>query len=171
MQPSHNLTVLQVEKKDTREAVRLSYEATAVIKQQLLLSNNSNTTASAAVEAVGVSLRITSQQVEKKDGGRIIDNRQTDNLQIDKLQIDNRHIDNLTNFRQIDNRLIDNLQIDNLSFSKIDSAIPLSWPRGLGNWHHGVVIFIMNEAGISNSFILASYVRGLASWCCYLYHE
>ena len=151
MQPSHNLTVLQVEKKDTREAVRLSYEATAVIKQQLLLSNNSNTTASAAVEAVGVSLRITSQQVEKtqkKDGGRIIDNRQTDNLQIDKLQIDNRHIDNLTNFRQIDNRLIDNLQIDNLSFSKIDSAIPLSWPHELGIWHHGVVIFIMGEAGL-----------------------
>ena len=62
-------------------------------------------------------------------GRRIIDNRQIDNL-----QIDNRQIDNLTNFRQIDNR-----QIDNLTFSKIDSAIPLPCPRGLGNWHHGVV--------------------------------
>ena len=58
-------------------------------------------------------------------GGRIIDS-----LQIDSLQIDNRQIDNL----QIDNR-----QIDNLTFSKIDSAIPLPCPRGLGNWHHGVV--------------------------------
>ena len=50
-------------------------------------------------------------------GGRIIDN-----LQIDNLQIDNR---------QIDNRQIDNWQIDNLSFSKIDTAIPLSWPHEL----------------------------------------
>ena len=84
-------------------------------------------------------------------GGRIIDNLQIDNLQIDNLQIDNRQIDNLTNFRQIDNR-----QIDNLTFSKIYSAIPLSWPHELGNWQHGVVIFIINEVGLSNSFILAS---------------
>ena len=49
--------------------------------------------------------------------------------------IDNRQIDNLTKFRQIDNR-----QIDNLSFSKIDSAIPLPCPHGLGNWHHGVLL-------------------------------
>ena len=67
------------------------------------------------------------------DGGRIIDN-----LQIDNLQIDNPQNDNLTNIRQIDNRQIDNLQIDNrqidnLTFSKIDSAIPLPCPRGLGN--------------------------------------
>ena len=75
-------------------------------------------------------------------GGRIIDNRQIDNL-----QIDNRQIDNLTNFRQI----------DNLTFSKIDSAIPLPCPHGLGNWHHGVVIFIMGEVRPSNSFILASW--------------
>ena len=66
-----------------------------------------------------------------KDGGRIIDNLQIDNLQIDNWQIDNRQIDNLTNFRQIDNRQIDNWQIDNLSFSKIDTAIPLSWPHEL----------------------------------------
>ena len=59
-------------------------------------------------------------------GGRIIDN-----LQIDNRQIDNWQIDNLTNFRQIDNRQIDNWQIDNLSFSKIDTAIPLSWPHEL----------------------------------------
>ena len=98
-------------------------------------------------------------------GGRIIDNLQIDNLQIDNLQIDNRQIDNLTNIRQIDNR-----QIDNQSFSKINSAIPLSWPHELGNWHHGVVIFIMGEVRPSNSFILASWVRKLASWCCYLYH-
>ena len=73
-------------------------------------------------------------------GGRIIDNLQIDNLQIDNRQIDNltnfrqidnRQIDNLTNFRQIDNRQIDNWQIDNLSFSKIDTAIPLSWPHEL----------------------------------------
>ena len=54
--------------------------------------------------------------------------------------IDNLQIDNLTNFRQIDNR-----QIDNLTFSKIYSAIPLSWPHELGNWQHGVVIFIVGE--------------------------
>ena len=64
--------------------------------------------------------------------------------------IDNRQIDNLTKFRQIDNR-----QIDNLSFSKIDSAIPLPCPHGLGNWHHGVVIFIMGKVGLSNFFTLA----------------
>ena len=57
-----------------------------------------------------------------KKGGRIFDN-----LQIDNLQIDNRQIDNLNDFRQIDNR-----QIDSLSFSKIDTAIPLPWPHGLG---------------------------------------
>ena len=85
-------------------------------------------------------------------GGRIIDNLQIDNLQIDNRQIDNRQIDNLTNIRQI----------DNLSFSKINSAIPLSWPHELGNWHHGVVIFIMGEVRPSNSFILASWVRKLA---------
>ena len=82
-------------------------------------------------------------------GGRIIDNlqidnltnfRQIDNRQIDNRQIDNRQIDNLTNFRQIDN-----WQIDNLTFSKIVSAIPLSWPHDLGNWQHGVVIFIVGE--------------------------
>ena len=78
--------------------------------------------------------------------GRIIDN-----LQIDHLQIDSWQIDNLPNFRQLDN-----LQIDNLTFSKIDSAISLSWPHELGNWQHGVVIFIINEVGLSNSFILAS---------------
>ena len=64
-------------------------------------------------------------------GGRIIDKLQIDNLQIDNRQIDNRQIDNLTNFWQIDNRQIDNRQIDNLSFSKIDTAIPLSWPHEL----------------------------------------
>ena len=76
-------------------------------------------------------------------GGRIIDNRQIDNqnLQIDKLQMYNWQIDN----RQIDNLQIDNRQIDNLTFSKIDSAIPLSWPHELGNWQHGVVIFIVGE--------------------------
>ena len=63
-------------------------------------------------------------------GGRIIDNLQIDNLQIDNLQIDNRQIDNLTN----------SWQIDNLIFSKIDSAIPLPCPHGLGNWHHGVLL-------------------------------
>ena len=94
-------------------------------------------------------------------GGRIIDN----------LQIDNLQIDNLTNFRQIDNRQIDNQQIDNLSFSKIDTAIPLSWPHELGNWHHGVVIFIMGEVRLSNFFTLASWVRKLASWYRYPYHR
>ena len=98
-------------------------------------------------------------------GGRIIDNLQIDNLQIDNLQIDNRQIDNLTNIRQIDNR-----QIDNLTFSKVYSAIPLPCPHGLGNWHQGVVIFIMGEVRLSNSFILASWIRTLASWCWYLYH-
>ena len=73
---------------------------------------------------------------------RIIDNLQIDNLQIDNLQIDNGQIDNLTNIRQIDN-----WQIDNLSFSKINAAIPLPCPHGLGNWQHGVVIFIMGEVG------------------------
>ena len=68
-------------------------------------------------------------------GGRIIDNRQIDNR-----QINNRQIDNLTNFRQINYRQIDNRQIDNLTFSKIDSAIPLPCPHGLGNWHHGVLL-------------------------------
>ena len=72
------------------------------------------------------------------NGGQIIDNQQIDNLQIDNRQIDNRQIDNLTNFWQIDNG-----QIANLSFSKIDSAIPLPWPHGLGK---------------------------STSWCCYLYH-
>ena len=67
------------------------------------------------------------------NGEHIIDNRQIDNLQIDY-----RQTDNLTNFQQIDNR-----QIDNLTFLKIDSAIPLPWPHGLGK---------------------------LASWGCYLYH-
>ena len=86
-------------------------------------------------------------------GGRIIDNR----------QIDNRQIDNLTKFRQIDNQQIDNQQIDNLSFSKIDSAIPLPCPHGLGNWHHGVVIFIMGEVRLSNFSTLASWFRKLAS--------
>ena len=61
---------------------------------------------------------------------------------IDNLQIDNQQIDNLTNF----------WQIDNLFFSKIDSALPLPCPHGLGNWHQGVVIFIMGEAGLSHSF-------------------
>ena len=28
----------------------------------------------------------------------------------------------------------------------------------------------MGEAGLSNSFILASWVRKLATWCCYLHH-
>ena len=65
----------------------------------------------------------------------------TDNWSVWRI-IDNRQIDNLTNFRQIDNR-----QIVNLSFSKIDSAIYLSWPHGLGNWQHGVVIFIIGEGG------------------------
>ena len=55
------------------------------------------------------------------NGGWIIDNRQIDNLQIDNQNL------------QIDNRQIDNRQIDNLTFSKIYSAIPLSWPHELGN--------------------------------------
>ena len=78
-------------------------------------------------------------------GGRIIDN----------LQINNRCIDNLTNFRQI----------DNLTFSKIDSAIPLPCPHGLGNWHHGVLLSLswVGEVGLSNFFALASWVRKLAS--------
>ena len=59
--------------------------------------------------------------VSCSDGGRIIDNLQIDNRQIDNRQIDNQNL-------QIDNR-----QIDNLTFSKIDSAIPLPCPRGLGN--------------------------------------
>ena len=42
---------------------------------------------------------------------------------------------------------MDNPQIDNLTFSKIDSAISLSWPHELGNWQYGVVIFIMGEVG------------------------
>ena len=89
-------------------------------------------------------------------GGRIIDNLQIDNLQIDNRQIDNQQIDNLTNIQQIDNR-----QKDNLSFSKINSAIPLPCPHGLGNWQHGVVIFIMGEVGLSN--FSTSWVRKLAS--------
>ena len=63
---------------------------------------------------------------------------------------------------------MDNPQIDNLTFSKIDSAISLSWPHELGNWQHSVVIFIIGEAGLSNSFILASWVKKLAT-LCYLY--
>ena len=75
------------------------------------------------------------------------------------LHNDNRQIDNLTNFRQI----------DNLFSSKTDSAIPLPCPHGLGNC--SVVIFIMGEAGLSNSFILALWARKLTIWCCcYLYH-
>ena len=70
-------------------------------------------------------------------GGRIIDNLQIDNLQIDNRQIDNRQIDNLTNLRQIYYLQIDNRQINNLTFSKIDSAISLPCPHGLGNWQHG----------------------------------
>ena len=79
--------------------------------------------------------------------------------------IDNLQIDNLTNFQQIDNRQIDNLQIDNLTFSKIDSAIPLPCPHGLGNWHHGVLLSLswVGEVGLSNFFALASWVRKLAS--------
>ena len=80
-------------------------------------------------------------------GGRIIDNLQIDNLQIDKLQI------------------------DNLSFSKIDSAIPLSRPHELGIWHHGVVIFIMGEVRLINFFTLSSLVRKLASWYHYPNHR
>ena len=73
--------------------------------------------------------------------------------------------------RIIDIRQIDNRQIDNLSFSKIDTAIPLPCPHGLENWHHGVDIFIMGEAGLSNFFTLASWVRKLASWYRYPYHR
>ena len=49
--------------------------------------------------------------------------------------------------RIIDNLQIDNRQIDNLTFSKIYSAMPLSWPYELGNWQHGVLIryLIMGE--------------------------
>ena len=84
-----------------------------------------------------------------KNSGRIIDN-----LQIDNRQIDNRQTDtgNLTNFRQIDNRKIDNRKTDNLSYSKIDSAIPLPCTHGLGNWHHGVIIFIMGSVAESVCF-------------------
>ena len=63
----------------------------------------------------------------------------------------------MTIFLQIDNRQIDNRQIDNLSFSKIDTTIPFPCPHGLGNWHHGVVIFIMGEVRLSHSFTLASW--------------
>ena len=66
-------------------------------------------------------------------------------------------------------RIIDNRQIDNLTFLKIDSAISLSWSHELGNWHHGLVIFSNGEVGLSNSFILASWIRKLATWSCYLY--
>ena len=39
--------------------------------------------------------------------------------------------------------------------------ISLSWPHGLGKWPHGVVILIMGEAGLSNFFTLASWIRKL----------
>ena len=61
-------------------------------------------------------------------------------------------------------------RLKHLSFSKIDTASPLPWPHGLGNLHHGVVIFIMGEEGLSHSFILASWIRKFTSWRCYLYH-
>ena len=73
-----------------------------------------------------------------------IEGRIIDNLQIDNLYIDNRQIDNLTNFQQIDNHQIYNLQILNIAH-----VIPLLCPRGLGNWHPGLVIFIMGEAGLT----------------------
>ena len=78
---------------------------------------------------------------------------------IDNLQIDNRHIDNLTNFRQIDNQQIDNLQIDNLTFSKIYSAIPLSWPHELGNWPHGILILIIGEVVLAHHLFTGIWIQ------------